>query len=159
MFTVALTLLLFICIVRYLERPERRWLITGAASIALMLANHEVIFAILALFGGYLYAVLAVDRIITWWRDDRRAAAQLVLAAHAVAVIGLGAVLLFTSQSAKDEILDIPWRTPTRQQQIDYYQKLATNPGHHSAGDGDRGRAGDLHHRIAPGAAIRPTGS
>jgi predicted membrane-bound mannosyltransferase len=127
LFTLTLTLLLFICIVRYLERPQQRWLITGAAATALMLANHEVIFAILALFFGYLYVVLVIDRILVWWRDDRRAAAQLVLAAHAVLLLGGLAALLLTPASAREEILDIPWQQPTQQQQIDYYQKLATN--------------------------------
>jgi len=128
MFTVALTLLFFICIVRYLESPERRWLITGAASIALMLANHEVIFAILALFFGYLYVVMVGERILTWWRDERRAAAVLVLAAHAVAIIGIILIALVTPHEYVDEILTIPWQRPTNQQQFDYYRNLLTNP-------------------------------
>ena len=55
MFTVALTLLLFICMVRFLDEHRRVWIITGAASLALLLANHEIIFAIIALLFGYLY--------------------------------------------------------------------------------------------------------
>ncbi|MCC6704124.1 MAG: TIGR03663 family protein, partial [Thermomicrobiales bacterium] len=128
MFTVTLTLLLFICIVRYLETPERRWLITGAVSTALLLANHEIIFAILALFFGYLYIVMVTERLLVWWNDDRRTAAQLVIAAHAIAVVGVGLIALLTPKRHLDEILTIPWERPTNEQQIEYYQMLATNP-------------------------------
>jgi predicted membrane-bound mannosyltransferase len=128
MFTVALTLLLFICLVRYFEQPDRRWLITGAASMALLLANHEIIFATLALFFGYLYAILVVERLLTWWGDERRSAAALVLLAHAVAVIGVGAVVLLSSGEYIDRILTIPWDRPTFDEQQAYYEDLIRNP-------------------------------
>jgi uncharacterized protein (TIGR03663 family) len=127
MFTVTLTLLLFICIVRYFEQPDRRWLIIGAATTALLLANHEVIFAILALFFGYLYLVLVGERLLAWWQDDRRSAALLVLSAHAVAVLGLGAIVVLTPKHYIEEILTIPWQRPTNAEQFDYYKMLATN--------------------------------
>ena len=128
MFTVALTLLLFICIVRFLEEPRRAWLITGAIATALLLANHEIIFATLALFFGYLYAVMVVERLLTWWDDNRRSAAQLVLLAHAVAATGVGAIVLLTPRRYLDEILTIPWERPTNEQQFEYYKMLLTNP-------------------------------
>ncbi len=125
-FTILGVLLLFICIVRYLDKPERRWLIGGAASIAALLTNHEIVFANLVIFFGYLYAVLAVDRMLAWW-NTRRQAVTILIAAHVMAIVGAGLVYLLAPQSAKDEILEIPWQNPTRQQQIDYYKDLAGN--------------------------------
>ncbi|MEZ4626221.1 MAG: TIGR03663 family protein, partial [Thermomicrobiales bacterium] len=68
-FTLVGVLVLFICIVRYLDRPERRWLITGSVAIAFLLTNHEIVFANLAIFFGFLYAVMAIDRIRVWRAD------------------------------------------------------------------------------------------
>ncbi|MCC6704126.1 MAG: TIGR03663 family protein [Thermomicrobiales bacterium] len=128
-FTLVGVMLLFICIVRYLDRPERKWLITGSVAIAFLLANHEIVFANLVLFFGFLYVVLAIDRIRVWLADPaRRSGALIVLAAHGVALIGLPVVLVLSPSSAVDEILDIPWQNPTNQEQIDYYERLASNP-------------------------------
>jgi predicted membrane-bound mannosyltransferase len=131
MFTVTLTLLLFICIVRYLDQPDRKWLITGAASTALLLANHEIIFATLALFFGYLYVVLVVERLLTWWRDERRTAALLVITAHAVAIVGVAAVAAIALNRWSDDIdriFDIPWEGgPSFNEQRAYYEDLAAN--------------------------------
>lgn len=129
MFTLTLTMVLAICIVRYLERPERCWVIAGAASIGLMLANHEIIFAILAIFGLYLYAVFAVDRIRVWWRDSqRRRGARIVLFAHVFFVIGTAAIFVLAPKSRIDELITIPWEYPTRQEQRDYYERVVTSP-------------------------------
>ena len=126
-FTTLGIMVLFVAIVRYIDRPQRRWLIIGGATVALMLANHEIIFALLAIFFGYLYSVFAVERMMRWW-DDRRGAVYLIIAAHVTLLFGSLAVLKLSSQAAKDEvILDIPWQSPTKQAQIDYYKTLASN--------------------------------
>lgn len=125
-FTILGVMLLFICIVRYLDKPERRWLIGGAASVAALLTNHEIVFANLVIFFGYLYAVLAIDRMLAWWHTRRQAVTVLIVA-HVMAIIGGGLVYLLAPQSAKDKILEIPWQNPTRHEQIDYYKDLATN--------------------------------
>jgi predicted membrane-bound mannosyltransferase len=125
-FTTLGIMILFAAIVRYIDRPQRRWLIIGGATIALMLANHEIIFALLAIFFGYLYTVMLVERLKAWW-DDRRSAAMTIVAAHVVLIVGSLAVLKLSPVSAKDEILNIPWQGPTKQQQIDYYKMLASN--------------------------------
>ncbi|MEZ4497685.1 MAG: TIGR03663 family protein [Thermomicrobiales bacterium] len=127
MFTVALTLLLFICMVRFLDEHRRVWIITGAASLALLLANHEIIFAIIALLFGYLYVAFVGERLLTWWHDERRTAAMLVLAAHLVAGIGLAAIVLLSPARYIDEILTIPWQNPTNSEQFDYYKMLIQN--------------------------------
>jgi predicted membrane-bound mannosyltransferase len=132
-FTLVGVLLLVICVVRYLERPERKWLIAGSVSIAFLLANHEIIFANLVLLFGYLYAILLVDRLRAWRSDpERRGAAVVVVVAHVVAVVGLLTVLVLARradmQSAVDEVLVIPWQNPTDAEQFAYYERLASNP-------------------------------
>jgi uncharacterized protein (TIGR03663 family) len=129
MFTLTLTMVLAIAILRYLERPERRWIFAGAASTGMMLANHEIIFAILAIFGLYLYAVFAIDRIVTWQRDPvRRRAANIVIAAHAFLLLSVAAIGVLSPKSRIDELITIPWDHPTSQQQRDYYEVVATSP-------------------------------
>src|SRR6478735_10907960 len=90
-FTTLGIMILFVAIVRYIDRPQRRWLIIGGATIALMLANHEIIFALLAIFFGYLYSVFAVERLKAWW-DDRRSAVYIIIAAHVTLLFGSLAV-------------------------------------------------------------------
>lgn len=129
LFTLILTLLLAICILRYLERPQRRWIITGAAAIGLMLANHEIIFAILAIFFAYLYAALAIDRLAAWRGDPRRrTGAKVVIAAHVWLIGGVIVTFTLTPKSRIDELITIPWDHPTPQQQHDYYATVATSP-------------------------------
>ncbi len=55
-YTIGGTLFLFICIFRYLDKPERRWLIAGSATLAFLFTNHEIVFAIAAIFFVFLYA-------------------------------------------------------------------------------------------------------
>ncbi len=126
-YTIAGTLLLFICIVRYVERAERRWLVTGAATIAFLLTNHEIIFAILVIFGGYLYAAVFVEYFRAWRRYAPRLATALV-AIHVLMVVASAGLFLATSTASKDELLDIPWNNPTREQEREYYETVLTNP-------------------------------
>jgi predicted membrane-bound mannosyltransferase len=129
MFTLTLTMVLAISIVRYLERPQRRWVIAGAVSTGAMLANHEIIFAILAIFALYLYGMLAVDRLQVWWRDPRRRrGARLVLLAHTLLILGTLAIYVLSPQSRIDELITIPWDHPTAQEQHDYYARVVTSP-------------------------------
>lgn len=44
-YMVAGCLLLAICVFRYLENPQRRWIIIAFASVAFLLANHELVLA------------------------------------------------------------------------------------------------------------------
>ena len=58
-FALAGTALLAIAILRYLERPERRWLITGLATIGFLLTTHEVTYILIALFIAFLGIAMA----------------------------------------------------------------------------------------------------
>lgn len=129
MFTLTLTMVLAISIVRYLEQPQRRWTVTGAVSIGLMLANHEIVFAVLAIFALYLYAILALDRLYIWWRDPRRRhGARLVLIAHGLFILGTAALIVLAPQSRIDNLITIPWDHPTGQEQRDYYARVVASP-------------------------------
>ncbi len=126
-YTIVGTLVLFIAIVRYWEMPQRRWLVIGAGSIAFLLTNHEIVFAILVIFGGFLYGALAISRFRAWWPERRDIIYQL-LGLHLGLVVALLAMVALMPTSYKDRIYDIPWENPTTQEQIDYYKDLLSNP-------------------------------
>lgn len=133
-YTITGTLLFFICIVRYLENPERKWLVIGAASASFLLTNHEIVFAIFAIFGLFLYGAILFGRCREWYRSRPDLVYQL-LAIHAGA--GFLALVLakFSPAEYRERILDIPWDSsgissppPTRENQLNYYKDLLTNP-------------------------------
>ena len=133
-YTVVGTLLLFICIVRYLEQPERKWLVIGAASLAFLLTNHEIIFAIAAVFALILYGALLYGRCREWYRTRPDLVFRL-LAIHAGALFLLLVLVRFSPVEYRDRILAIPWDSsgassprPTRENQLNYYKDLARNP-------------------------------
>jgi predicted membrane-bound mannosyltransferase len=133
-YTVAAVLLMFICIVRYVELPERKWLVTFLATTALALANHEIIFAIVLLFAVFLYGAVMVDRF-RHWRNLHRDFVTAVFALHAFAVLALAGIALFMPHRYVDRFLAIPWDkdgvdspASTRHNQIEYYKDQITNP-------------------------------
>jgi uncharacterized protein (TIGR03663 family) len=126
-FTIVGTLLFFTCIVRYIDRPERKWLIWGGISAAFLVTNHEIVFAIFAIFALYLYSALLWGRIRAW-RPDRREAVNRLIAVHAGFLALAAALYLLFPPRFKDELLEIPWENPTKDQQLDYYKTVATNP-------------------------------
>lgn len=126
-YTVVGALLLFAAIVRYLERPERRWLVVAAASGSALLTNHEVIFALIAIFAAYLYGAFMLERMREWW-PTRRDLARKLLGLHAgVAALLLG-VYVATPKSTRTRLLDIPWNNPTTREQSLYFRHLISNP-------------------------------
>ena len=126
-YTVAGSLVITIAIFRYLERPQRRWLILGAAAIAASLANHEIIFAVLALFAGFLYVWLLGSRLASWRETKRNTVYQIVLL-HLGSAIALMALFIAVPKRFKDELINIPWENPTNHQQMVYYRHVVTNP-------------------------------
>ncbi|MBA3450372.1 MAG: TIGR03663 family protein, partial [Chloroflexia bacterium] len=57
-FTLVGTLFLFIAIMRYIERPARGWLVASGATLGFLLTNHEIVFAIAAVFFGAIGGAL-----------------------------------------------------------------------------------------------------
>lgn len=109
-------LLLFTSIVRYKERPERRWLVTGGVTLAFLFTNHEIVFALVAIFGGFLWAALLWGRL--------RPLLWVQIAAVALA----GAAVVLAHRLDARPLPKIPWQSPTREQESQYYRDLLTNP-------------------------------
>jgi uncharacterized protein (TIGR03663 family) len=126
-YTIAGTLFLFICIFRYLETPRRVWLILGSATLAFLFANHEIVFAIVAIFYGFLYGALMIEQFTAFRRARDRGAWELV-GVHVGYLIGLLLLYALVPHSHREELLDIPWENPTAAQQNTYYTMLLTNP-------------------------------
>jgi uncharacterized protein (TIGR03663 family) len=132
-YTVAGALLMFTCIVRYVHQPERKWLVTLLITTALMLANHEIIFAIIALFAIYVYGAIMFDRL-GQWRHDHRDLVTSIIGLHVIAAVAAAGLVLFMPKTYMDRFLAIPWDSsgrdslpPTRANQINYYQDMLTN--------------------------------
>lgn len=127
MYTVVGSLLLFIAIVRYAEAPRRGWLVLGGASIGFLFTNHEIVFALLAIFAGFLYAAMLFGPL-------RR-----FLPIH-LAIGGVSAAILLASYiitTAWEPLPPIPWKDltrpeasypPTQTQQREFYVNLLTHP-------------------------------
>jgi predicted membrane-bound mannosyltransferase len=110
------TLLLFICIVRYLEKPERRWLVAGGATLGYLLTNHEVVFVVLFAFGLFLWGALLWGRLRP-------------LLPLQIGMLVLAAALWIVFSRLLDRPLpSIPWANPTNQQSFEYAQDLLTHP-------------------------------
>ncbi len=133
-YTITGTLLFFICIVRYLENPERKWLVIGAASASFLLTNHEIVFAIFAIFGLFLYGALLLSRCRVWYRSRPDLVYQL-LAIHAGALLLALVLAKLSPVEYRERIFNIPWDSsgissppPTRENQLNYYKDLLVNP-------------------------------
>lgn len=115
-YTIVGTLLLFVCVVRYLERPERRWLITGGVTIAFLLTNHEIVFAVVLCF------VLFLGAALLWNRLRPLAIPTVVTAIFAVLLVRL------LPDTLDRPLPAIPWNNPTQEQAQRFYRDLATHP-------------------------------
>ena len=132
-YTVAGALLMFICIVRYVDQPQRKWLVTFLVTTALMLANHEIIFAIIALFASFLYGAVMFDRLRKW-RYEHRELMTSIIGLHVIAAAAAAALIKFMPKKYMHRFLAIPWDSrgvdslpPTRENQINYYQDMMSN--------------------------------
>ncbi len=126
-YTIGGTLFLFICIFRYLDRPKRSWLILGSATLAFLFTNHEIVFAIVAIFYGFLYGALMIEQFTAFRRThDRRA--WMLAGLHAAYIIGMVMLYALIPHATRSELLDIPWENPTQAQENAYYRMFLTNP-------------------------------
>jgi uncharacterized protein (TIGR03663 family) len=115
-FLIAGTLVLFIAIVRYLEKPEARWAITGALAVGYMLTTEEVSFIVLFVFATFLGIAIAL----------KIAPSLLGVAA------GAGIAFLATSRVlhalGAPPLPGIPWDRPTGRQIEQFAVKLFEHP-------------------------------
>lgn len=109
-------LILCIAIFRYLERPQRRWMITAFVSLAFLLTNHEIVFAIVLGFIIVLWAALLLGRF------------RPLIPVHVVAAVLVGAVLALRNRFGWSPLPEIPWENPSPQQQSLFYERLFSNP-------------------------------
>jgi predicted membrane-bound mannosyltransferase len=123
-YTVVGALALVIAIFRYIEKPERRWLVLGGAMLGFLYTNHEIVFAIAALFVAFLAGSLLLGRL--------RPILPIVIAA---AALGLAVVLLYRATEFGGPLPEIPWDRsgqeapmPTAENQRQFYLDLLTHP-------------------------------
>ena len=109
-------LALCIAIFRYLENPQRRWMLLAFGAVGFMFTNHEIVFAILLAFLGVLFIALL-------WGSLRP------LVPVCLATLGAGALLLVARRVFDwAPFPEIPWENPTRELQTAYYRDLLSNP-------------------------------
>ncbi|MEX2425270.1 MAG: flippase activity-associated protein Agl23, partial [Thermomicrobiaceae bacterium] len=115
-FAIVGAMLLFIAVVRYLEKPASRWIILAVASVGFVMTTHEITYvnlAILAAFTGVLIA----------WRVLPISLA--IVAGGGVALIAVRAIL---DAVGVGPIPEIPWQEPGTGQVIEYFGSLLTHP-------------------------------
>lgn len=112
-YTAAGALLLAICVFRYLERPDRRWIILAFASLAFLLTNHEIVFAIVLA----MVMVLWISLLFTHLR-------WLIPVHIATGVLAAVVYLMFGDQ----KLPEIPWQNPTRENTNQFYADLFSHP-------------------------------
>ena len=115
-FALAGTFLLFIAFARYVERPERRWLVIGGVTVGFMLTTHEVTF--IALFILVTFIVIAVAYRLAPALLSLFGAGTLALLFLAVGLDRLGV----------GPLPEIPWQTPTSDLIVSYLLALARHP-------------------------------
>jgi predicted membrane-bound mannosyltransferase len=115
-YTALGAMLLVVAIFRYFQRPQPRWILFAFVTVAFLLTNHEIVFAILFAFVVILWGALILSRL------------RMLLPVHLMAA-ALAFLLLATS-SIRDwgPLPEIPWQNPTNQMQVDYYQELIRHP-------------------------------
>lgn len=125
-FTLLGTLLLVVAIFRYIERPQRRWLVLGGAMLGVLYTNHEIVFAIVAIFVG----VIAVGLLLTTLRSllppvvFTAVLAVVILAFHHVTPERFGAPLPAIPWNASSTN---PSLQPKPENQRAFYHAILTN--------------------------------
>ncbi|MEJ7838897.1 MAG: flippase activity-associated protein Agl23 [Thermomicrobiales bacterium] len=115
-YTAVGALLLCIAIFRYLERPQRRWIIVAFACVGFLIANHEIVFAIVLAF------VLVLWGALVWGRF--RPLVPLHLATIGIALL----IIVFSRLADWRSFPAIPWEQATTTETATYYEDLLLHP-------------------------------
>lgn len=115
-YTLLGALLLFIAILRYVERPDRRWPILGGLATGLMITNHEISYVVLFVFVTFLAFAISV----------RVAPVVPLIAAGALAALGAAAVGL--RLLGIPGLPSIPWQDPSRPEVARFLYILILHP-------------------------------
>jgi uncharacterized protein (TIGR03663 family) len=115
-FAVFGAMLLFIAVIRYLEKPASRWIILAVAAVGFVLTTHEITFVNLAILAAFTGAFIA-------WRT-----------LPAAIPLAIGAVILFFASRAAlyaigvDSPPEIPWQEPSTSQVVEYLLSSIIHP-------------------------------
>ncbi|MDQ3612945.1 MAG: TIGR03663 family protein [Chloroflexota bacterium] len=115
-YTILGTALLVAAIFRYLHSPQRKWIILAFISVAVLLANHEIIFAVFLVFVLVLWGALVFSRM------------RFLIPVHLIAVALLMVLLAMSSLLGWSAFPEIPWQTGGPDAAQDYYGRLLTHP-------------------------------
>ncbi|CCF83528.1 flippase activity-associated protein Agl23 [Nitrolancea hollandica] len=115
-YTLLGVLLLFIAIVRYIERPERRWPVLGGLATGLMITNHEISFVVLFIFVTFLAGAIALR------------VAPFLLAVAAGALLAFGAAGVGLRLLGIAGLPPIPWQDPSRPEVVRFLFILILHP-------------------------------
>ncbi len=115
-YTLIGALLLFIAIARYVEQPDPRWALFGAASFGFLTTTKEVCFIVFFIFGIFLI-VAAIWRI-----------APILLAVGAAAGAGFLVIAKALGRLGAPPLPSIPWSNPTGTQIRTFTFELLVHP-------------------------------
>jgi len=115
-FAVTATVLLFICVLRYVERLARRWLVGALITGGFMLTTHEVTFVSLFILVTFLALAIAAR------------VAPVLLATSGLAVTAFGGILLLFERLGVPGLPAIPWENPSANAIISFTIRLVTHP-------------------------------
>jgi uncharacterized protein (TIGR03663 family) len=113
---LVMTMAIVIAALRYLERPERKWVVTVAVMAGLLFATMEVSFII-------AFVLVSFVAIIALWQISRRALGLLMLTG-----VGVLAVWKIMPALGAPGLPTIPWEHPTSDNIRAFSQDLATHP-------------------------------
>lgn len=116
-FAITFTMILFIAIIRYMDRPRGRWLYAGSAALALLFATKEISFIVAFVFGSFL--LLAV-----LWQASRTSFAAVVTygVAALLVVMTLPSIINLSPMPA------IPLDSPTVPNIIQFVGQTVAHP-------------------------------
>lgn len=116
-YAVTFTMILFIAIIRYMDRPQARWLYTGSAALALLFATKEISFIVMFVFGSFL--LLAV-----LWQASRASFAAVLSYGCAALLV----VMSLPSLAGLPPMPSIPLDSPTAANIIRFLGQTLTHP-------------------------------
>jgi predicted membrane-bound mannosyltransferase len=115
-YTALGSLLLLIAVFRYFQKPERKWIILAFTTVAFLLTNHEIVFAIVLAFVIVLWGGLVLTRL------------RMLIPVHLAA--GALVFLLMAMNRLLDwgPLPEIPWQDGSTRAQQEYYGELLQHP-------------------------------
>ena len=115
-YTALGSLVLIVAVFRYFHNPHRKWILLAFASVAFLLTNHEIIFAILLAFVMVLWGALVLSRL------------RMLIPVHLIALALVFLLLAMNSMLDWGPLPEIPWQSGTTEAAQEYYGELLRHP-------------------------------